>query len=266
MKDNSPIYKPKSKQEISYFVNARQKIYKKTTEIYIPNKPYEKIESGYELTKKKAKSSGINTASEEDKLDRSIRRSYIAMKDIVLCNYFEMFMTFTFKAGRDNPELCKEKMYGWLKRQRKIDKTFQYVIVSEFHQDGVSLHFHALIKGYQGKVVRAINPKTGKPLVKKKRKVYDLPNYTLGHCEAYYIGDTEEDKIKSGFYLLKYVKKDMPIFKNKRRYWASLGLDKPITIDNPQEWYLAVTPDDTFPTEYGQFLYFDNKRIEIFLP
>lgn len=267
MQDDSSIYKSKTRHEIAYLVYARQKTYKYSTEIYISNKPYEKLDSGYELVKKNTRSSGVGTiTSEEDKLERSVRRSYISMKDIVLCNAFEMFATFTFKAGRDDPELCKEKMCGWLKRQRKIAKSFQYIIVSEFHHDGISLHFHALIKGYKGKVVRSINPKTGKPLVKKKREVYDLQNYTLGHCEVYYIGETEEDKIKTGFYLLKYVKKETPIFKNKRRYWASLGLDKPIIIDNPQEWFLAIKPDHALKVDYGKYLFFDNKRIEIFLP
>jgi hypothetical protein len=188
------------------------------------------------------------------------------MKDIVLCNVFNMFVTFTFKDGRDNPELCKSKMNGWLKRQRKIDKAFQYIIVPEFHGDGKSLHFHALVNGYGGKVVRVVNPKTGRPLVKKRRQVYDFPSYTLGHSEVYYIGETEEDRIKSGFYLLKYIKKEMPEFENKKRYWSSRGLEKPLTVENPEEWYFAITPDHAFKTEYGQFLFFDNKRIEIFLP
>jgi len=72
--------------------------------------------------------------------------------------------------------------------------------------------------------------------------------------------------IKSGFYLTKYLRKDMPSFSNKKRYWASRGLNKPFTIDNPQEWYLAVTPDHIVDSPYGKFLYFDNKRIDIFLP
>lgn len=174
-------------------------------------------------------------------------------------------------------------MIGWLKRQRKHDKSFQYAIVAELHKrceqciglytktcihddSPKALHFHALISGYKGRLIRAINPKTGKPLVKKHRKVYDFPNYTLGNSEVYIIGDTEEDRIRSGFYLLKYLKKDMPTFKSKKRYWVSRGLDKPLTIENPEEWYLAITPDHIIKGDYGKFLFFDNKRIEIFLP
>lgn len=258
-------YKSKTKDEISYFVNARQKTYKYSTEIYIPNNPYEKIEEGYEQSDRRITSGSPNPTSEEDKQERSKRRAYTAVKDIALSNVFELFATFTFKEGRDNPDLCKQKMNGWLKRQRKYDKSFQYVIVSEFHKDGKSLHFHALISGYGGRLVRATNPKTGNPLVKGRRKVYDFPNYTLGHSEVYEIGETEEDRIRSGFYLLKYIKKEMPSFKNKKRYWSSRGLNKPITIENPEEWYFAFTPDHLIETEYGKFLFFDNKRIEIFL-
>ena len=248
-------------------MNARQKTYKYSTEIYIPNNPYEKLEEGYELSSKPSASNAPPVAtSEEDKQERSKRRAYTAVKDIALSNVFELFATFTFKEGRDDPDLCKQKMNGWLKRQRKHDKSFQYVIVSEFHKDGVSLHFHALIAGYKGKLVRAINPKTNRPLVKRRREVYDFPSYTLGHSEVYEIGEREEDRIRSGFYLLKYIKKDMPSFKNKKRFWSSRGLSRPFTIDNPEEWYFAVTPDHLIETEYGKFLFFDNKRIEIFLP
>lgn len=265
--DPQSIFKPIPYDESKYFVNSRQKTYLTSTEVYVPYKPYEKTKPYLEpilKTKRPSSASRIPT-SEEEKIERSTRRAYTSIKDIVLSNPFEMFVTFTFKARRDEAELCKAKMSGWLKRQRKADKSFQYVIVSEFHKDGVSLHFHALIKGYRGQIVRAINSKTGKLLVKKHKKVYDFPNYTLGHCEVYYIGETDEDKVKSGFYLLKYVKKEMPVFANKKRYWSSRGLKRPLLIDNPEEWYLAVTPDHVISADYGQFLYFDNKRIEMFL-
>jgi hypothetical protein len=265
MDDNSSVYEPKSKYELMYFVNARQKTYLTSTEIYLPNKPYEKLESGYEPSTKQITKQGSHLPSRGQDDSQSKQRAYTAVKDIALSNIFEMFVTFTFKSGRDDPDLCKVKMSGWLKRQRKLDKNFQYLIVSEFHKDGKSIHFHALINGYEGKVVRAINPKTGKALVKGRRKVYDFPNYTLGHGEVYYIGDLEEDRIKSGFYLTKYLRKDMPSFSNKKRYWASRGLNKPVTKDNPQEWYLAVTPDHVVDSPYGKFLYFNNKRIDIFL-
>ena len=276
-------YQPKTQQEISFFVNARQKTYLNSTEIYIPNNPYEKLEDGYELAKSHIASGTSQPTSNEDKLERSVRRAHTAVKDIALTNIFELFATFTFRSDRFDDEKSRDKMIGWLKRQRKADKTFQYVIVSELHKRceecveqnirpcthddrPKALHFHALIGGYNGKLVRVMNPKTGQPLVKKRRAVYDFPSFTLGNSEVYKIGDTEEDNIRSAFYLLKYLKKDMPTFKSKKRYWASRGLNKPLTVDNPEEWYFAVTPDHMIETPYGRYLFFDNKRIEIFLP
>jgi hypothetical protein len=93
-------YEPKQKLDISYFVNARQKTYLNSTEIYLPNDPYEKILEGYELSKDYHKPTGAPIpTSEEDKLDRSKRRIYTAVKDMALSNVFELFVTFTFKAA-----------------------------------------------------------------------------------------------------------------------------------------------------------------------
>ena len=276
-------YEPKQKHEISYFVNARQKTYLNTTEIYIPNDPYEKLSEGYELSSDYQSTVTSIPTSEEDKIERSRRRTYVAVKDIAFSNAFELFATFTFKANRFDDESSRQKMIGWLKRQRRQDKAFQYLIISELHKRceecvvikektcphndrPKALHYHALIAGYKGRLVRAINSRTGKPLVKRHRKVYDFTSFTLGNSEVYIIGSTEEDRIKSGFYLLKYLKKDMTTFKSKKRYWASRGLNKAVVIENPEEWYLGVTPERYFETPHGKYLFFDNKRIEEFLP
>jgi hypothetical protein len=115
-------YKPKTRSEITYFVNARQKTYKNSTEIYIPNDPYEKLEEGYESSEQKIKLYRETTTHEDENKERTQRRAFTALKDIVLCNVFELFVTFTFKTNRQDPDLCKAKMNGWLKRQRKLDK------------------------------------------------------------------------------------------------------------------------------------------------
>lgn len=255
-------YKIKNRAEVTKIIHARQKTYRNTVEIYKPNRPYAKIEEGYEPIEE-APIRPMGTTSHEDKQERTKQRAYVAIKDIVLCNVFDLFATFTFKSGRSDPDLCKTKMNGWLKRQRKLDKSFQYVLVPELHKDGTSLHFHALISGYSGRIVRAANPRTGRLLVKRGREVYDFPNYTLGHSEVYLIGKTEEDRVKSGFYLLKYIKKELPEFGNKKRYWSSRGLNKPAVVDNPPEWYLETEPDRKFLTSYGEFLYFDKKDSKV---
>lgn len=280
---NNELYKSKNKNEISYLVNARQKTNLRTTEIYLPNTPYEKLQEGYELADKPKSTGTPIPTSEEDKLERSVRRARTAIKDLALSNDFALFANFTFASDRYDDELTRKKMMGWLKRRRKQDKSFQYLIVSELHkrcEECVGLHvnpcihddrpkaihFHALIAGYGSELVRAINPHTSKPIVKKRRKVYDFPNFTLGNSEVYIIGDTDQDKIRSSFYLLKYLRKETPTFKSKKRYWASRGLKRPFTIDNPEEWFFDITPDHFIEAPHGKYLFFDNKRIQIFLP
>lgn len=279
---NPDHYRPRSRSEVSYFVNARQKTLKYSTEIYIPYKAYEKICDGYELSKKKTTSGDTRPTLQYEKEDRSARRARVAVKDLALCNSFELFATFTFKANRFNADISRNKLNGWLKRRRKIDKNFQYIIVPELHKrcEGCiknkikicvhsdrpkALHFHALIHGYTGELVRSVWP-DGSPMVKKRRKVYNFPNYTLGICEVYKIGKTEQDRVRVSFYLLKYIRKEMPCFKNKKRFWSSRGLARPQIIENPEEWYLGIIPDHMLEVEYGKYLYFDNKRIKNFLP
>ena len=58
---------------------------------------------------------------------------------------------------------------------------------------------------------------------------------------------------------MKYIKKDMPTFTNKKRYWSSQGLNKPQTIDNPKDWYSTSTPNSTLITEFGRYLFFNKK-------
>lgn len=275
---NPKHYRPRSREEISYSVYARQKIFKRSTEIYIPNKPYQKISAGYELSEKKATSGNTMPTPQDEKEERSTRRARVAAKDIALSNTFELFVTFTFKSNRFDADCTRDKLINWLKRQRKHDKDFQYLIVPELHKHceecvdkkikicshddrPKALHFHALIHGYKGKLVRSIWP-DGTPIVKKKRKVYNFPNYTLGICEVYKIRKTKKDQERASFYPLKYIRKEMPFFKNKKRFWSSRGLSRPTIIENPEEWFLRIPPDHTRKVEYGEYLYFDNKSIE----
>jgi len=275
-------YRSVKKIDIAYIVNARQKTYRSSTEIYIPKEPYEKIPEGYELSSGKSQSGQSKPTSEEEKLERSRRRTYNVVKDIALSNVFDLFATFTFKSNRYDDEVTRNKMAGWLKRRRKEDKRFEYLIVSELHKRceecvensaltcvhddrPKAIHYHALMKNYSGPLFPALNPRNGDPLMKRHRPVWYFPNFTLGYNEAYVIGYTEEDLVRSGFYLLKYLKKDMTTFKGKKRYWSSRGLNKPITIENPEEWYVNIEADHSIEMPHGKFLFFDNERIRSIL-
>jgi len=106
-------------------------------------------------------------------------------------------------------------MSNWFKNQRKKGNNFSYLIVSEFHKDGVSLHFHALIKGH-------LNLKQTN-IFQKGRRIYNIKDYKLGHTTVVKI-DNQEAVSK---YIRKYITKDMPRLHNKKRYWTSKDVKRP---------------------------------------
>lgn len=226
-------------------ITSQATYYPYYTDVYIPYIP---ILKGFE--------SKPSSGNGEGDLERSIRRSKKAISDYIICNKFDMFVTFTFKSDRQNVETKRQQMSDWLRNQRKLNGKFNYIIVPEFHRDKKSLHFHALFGGYTGKVEKMINPKTGKHLRKKSGLVYKLPSYTLGFNNFIYIKQDLSDYLRVSSYVSKYITKDMPKFFGKQRYWASKGLLLPEVEDNPDEWYLVATPTVEFRSEFGRVLRF----------
>lgn len=232
----------------TYDVSARATYYPEKIKVFVPFSPYLK---GLKSKTKPGKK--IGNSSDDDK-EHSISRTRAAVRDYVLCNRFDLFITFTFREDREDVDRCKSKMANWLKNQQKRKGKFGYIIVPEFHKDQKAIHFHALFKNYPGELELAINPNTGRQ-VKAKGKtggtVYTLKSYRLGYSNAQRVGDSSEDYAKVANYVRKYITKDMPVFLNKNRYWVSQGLKTPIYEENP-EWYKDATPTWTKVTERGR--------------
>lgn len=247
--------------QATYMVYARATYYPDFTEVYIPNVPYPKQEEGVEARKQPYGTSEnpVPKDTEED-IERSLRRSKKQIKAYELCNQFELFATFTFKDGRQDIKLCKRRMADWLKNQQKRNGKFQYLVVPEFHKDGVSLHFHALLKGYTGKLKPAINPHTGQELTQKTRTIYTIPSYRSGFTNVVKIEDSPESRAKVGSYIRKYITKDMPRLFGQNRYWASHDLKLPPSEDNPPNWYVTTKADEEYVGEFGVIKYFRNNR------
>lgn len=223
-------------------------------------------------TEKKVKQSGWeerqknkiknNSTNKDENLERSLRNTKTVLKDLVLSNNFDMFITFTFKSDRQNNEKQKQKLQNWLKNTKKKYGTFQYIIVPEFHKDKKSLHFHALTKN-----LKAPLKKTNKRI--NSRLVYNLQSYKSGFSSVILIEHQNDLRLAS--YVTKYITKDMPIFENKKRFWCSTGLIRPVklppdyVINNPFiKWHevyrnkkliIFHTPDSiTIPTnERGNY-------------
>jgi hypothetical protein len=175
----------------------------------------------------------------------SLRRTKTTISDIILCNNFDQFATFTFKSDRYDIQFSRRKMSDWLKSQQIIHGKFDYLIVPEFHKDKVAIHFHALLKGYTGNLTPT------KKLI-GGRKVFNISSYRSGFSTLVMIDNVE--KVSS--YVKKYITKDMPLFPGRKRYWTSQGLQRPellpqlsetkTPLDNPFISYSLIYENNAF--------------------
>ena len=165
----------------------------------------------------------VNRSSEkpsDDAITESLRRTRTTIFDYALSNDFEYFVTFTFnpkKIDRYSIDETFNTMKYWLNRQKKHSPDFAYVIVPEFHKDG-AIHFHALIRAYNGDMKPTQVFQNGK-------RVYNVTGFTSGFTNAQKMDDNQE---KTAGYITKYITKDTINRFNKRRYWASKNLQKPV--------------------------------------
>ena len=241
------------------------KIYPTMTKIFTYKTPRKVREAGWEECTSSVSASHRKRSEAEiitSEFD-SVRRTKTRLRDLVASNQFDLFCTFTFKDDRSNIEHSRNKMSRWLRHTQERVGKFDYVIVPEHHKkcdqcaqkkqtfcphdDAIKpIHFHALLKGYKGKLTNSGHAR------KDGRIVYNINGYKLGHSTATKI-DTDPEAIqKVASYVSKYITKDMPKFKNKRRYWCSHDLTRPKKIENP---ILTDALRALFPEKYENASY-----------
>lgn len=242
----------KRQSEITIEVRTIATYYPNMVKVYEPIVPIKRLPSGWESDQK----SSINVENIESKTsnetaeERSIRRSKRIVRDYVICNHFDIFVTITFASDRHNIELSKKKLNIWLKNQRDRNGKFSYVFVPEYHKDG-ALHFHGVLNNYSGRLVQSRSSKTNRYLSSNGKPVFEFAEYKSGFTKVQYIGNTPEDHAKVGGYISKYITKEMVSLFGKKRFWSSQGLERPIQEDNPA-WFAEIEPDYVYENEYGK--------------
>lgn len=160
----------------------------------------------------------------EENAERSLRRTQKELQDLVDCNNFEWFGTFTFdpaKIDRHDEKAVKKAMSVWLNNQRRHSPDMIYILVPERHKDG-AIHFHALLGNYNGKMADSGSKW-------QKQTIFNVVSYPLGFTNFTKI----RDKAKTANYCRKYITKDMVnTTTNQRRYWRSKNLLKPVKTYN----------------------------------
>lgn len=237
--ENQPNYR---------IINDIVKVYPNMVKIIIYHNSYKlKLDTS---VRRNPDGSRINSTDPADNIERSLRRSKTAVKDIIICNSFDYFCTFTFdkrKHDRYDVNHCKLVMSMWLNRQRKHSPALKYLVVPELHKDG-ALHFHALFADYHGKL-KELPHKT-----QYGRSVYNISSWRAGRISSAVPIDGNNAAIAE--YMLKqYLIKDMPTFSGSKRYWCSQGLKRPQThVNGVLKFNLDNVIQKFKPTYMNEFL------------
>lgn len=201
--------------------------------------------------------------------DRSRRRALKRVRDIMDCNDFEWFMTFTLdgdKIDRTDYKTFIEKVRQYFdNRVRRYG--WKYCAVVEYHKrledNGKhALHLHACVSGNTVKLTDSgtvIRPDGGKPVKRATarkqgyrdsdlRTVYNVADWALGHSTAIH---TYGKRLQLSRYITKYItKSDDKV--GGRWYYSGGDLDEPQYIYRDTDFNSAVG-DVEIKHEFGEF-------------
>lgn len=156
----------------------------------------------------------------------SLRRTKTLISDIILCNDFDLFCTFTFDPHRVNRYSyvsCNAKFTRWVHHQKEHSPNLCYLAVPEQHKDG-AWHFHVLMKNFNGSM------KDSKHKSSTGRAIYNITAYRSGFSTAVKI----DNKEAVAHYVQKYITKDFVRTFNRRRFTCSRNLVRPVKTTNSQ--------------------------------
>lgn len=164
--------------------------------------------------------------------ERSVRRTCQTIKDIILCNEFELFCTFTFdpkKLDRYNLDSCFRAMSAFLHNARySHSPDLKWLVVPEHHKDG-AFHFHALLSGYNGHLSATRCHQNG-------RQIFNMSGWRRGFSTAVYI----DNKNAVANYVRKYITKDTITEFGRKRYFASRNLVRPVKTINSDKFIKSL--------------------------
>lgn len=170
----------------------------------------------------------------EYKLDESLCRSRRMIRDLILCNYFEYFCTFTFSDPEMRFDLraCVKALTKWFNNFLRVAPGFRYLVVPEQHKNG-AWHFHGVVRGIP--VIEFSVPKYITVRDRLTQKLKEIPN-TKGYIRwdrySRKFGYFDCSRIKHyeacAAYVSKYITKSLSdLAKSKHLYFCSKGLQRP---------------------------------------
>lgn len=176
--------------------------------------------------------------TEHDKRSaQNLARARRTIRDLILCNPFRFFCTFTFsdsKIDRYDYKACKKAITKFFDNFRTRHAShFIYMLVPERHKDG-AWHFHGLVAGipagefYTPEFITYRDRRSQELKVIRNTKGYmRWRRWPYGHFDCSVIKDYEA----SATYVSKYITKDLiSVMKGAHLYFSSKGLRRPSLV------------------------------------
>lgn len=177
----------------------------------------------------------------DNRLDESLSRSRRIIQELILCNRFDLFCTFTFDKSkvrnREDYKAIKKQLVKFFNNYRnRYDADFRYLIVPELHKDG-AVHFHGVITlPKNAPTDKGICCHLKVPYRSESGRLYMVPN-TKGYMDwpaysdkfGFFSCSWIRDYTRCAIYVSKYMTKDLASWFNKgdKIVMSSQGLNRP---------------------------------------
>lgn len=181
----------------------------------------------------------LDDLAKAGRADSNLCRARSTVRNLILCNKFDFFCTFTFNAekiDRHNFAECKKKLAKLFNNYKdRYAPDFRYLVIPEFHKDG-AVHFHGMVKGIRPDdltvpdIIWKRNKKTDSlERVPNSKKYVDWAYYSqkLGFFSCSAVRNHEA----CAKYVTKYITKDLANLPNNvNMFLASKNLARPNLI------------------------------------
>lgn len=186
----------------------------------------------------------------DERFNQSLSRSRKNILDILLCNEFDYFCTFTFdgqKIDRYNFNECKKQLSKFFMNfKNRYASDFKYLVIPEFHKDG-AVHFHGVCSGFPDgelTVPDIVYKRVGEHLVELPN-VFNYHEWKRYHKKfGFFNCSPIRNYTACAFYISKYVTKDLiTLEKGSCIYMCSHGLNRPKLVFDEEDVPMLFTPE-----------------------
>lgn len=163
----------------------------------------------------------------DTRLSQSLSRSRAAVRDYILANDWDYFVTLTLRKEVVNRYSLSDvlSLVRPFLHELGRNKGFRYCLVPERHKDG-AWHFHGVMSGIDVCDLPPWAPKDARDV-----GYMDWPLWA--NKFGFTTVDRIKDKIAVGFYVSKYITKDLcraSLDAHQHTYFHSRGLSKPVVV------------------------------------